>query len=123
MNEQFLLNRYATACQADQNAALLRRLEHMSDNMLLRIIKEPSEIGSLSAPAAMSPSTPEEQVLLKRYATACQAETVRNAALRILRARMEHMSDNMLLRTIKELSEIGNLSAPVAVSPSTPHRR
>jgi hypothetical protein len=130
--EQFLLKRYATACQAEtvRNAALRSlgaRLEHMSDNMLLRTIKELSEIGNLSAPAAVSPSTPhhrraEEQFLLKQYTTACQAETVRNAALRILRARLEHMSDNMLLRTIKELS-VGNLSAPAAVSPSTPHRR
>ena len=51
----------------------------------------------------------KEQFLLNRYVAASQAESNRNLALRILFNRMEKMSDNMLLRTIRHLSEIGAL--------------
>jgi hypothetical protein len=57
----------------------------------------------------------KEQFLLNRFLAASQAESNRNLALRILFNRMEHMSDNMLLKTIKELSEIGALDMSVVM--------
>jgi hypothetical protein len=49
----------------------------------------------------------KEQFLLNRYAAASQAEKNRNLALQILFNRMERMSDKMLLKTVRVLSEIG----------------
>jgi len=65
----------------------------------------------------------EEQLLLNRYAAACEAAAVLNAALQVLGARLDGMSDNALLKTITVLSNISNLSPPDAVLPSTPHHR
>jgi hypothetical protein len=48
----------------------------------------------------------KEQFLSNKYVAASQAENVRNLGLRILSSRLEAMSDNMLLKTIRELSEI-----------------
>ena len=49
----------------------------------------------------------KEQFLLNRYVAASQAEKNRNLALQILFNRMERMSDKMLLRTVRVLSDIG----------------
>ena len=49
----------------------------------------------------------KEQFLLDRLVAASQAENTRNLGLQILFNRMEHMSDKMLLKTIRILSEIG----------------
>jgi hypothetical protein len=49
----------------------------------------------------------KEQFLLDRLIAASQAENTRNLGLQILFNRMEHMSDKMLLKTIRMLSEIG----------------
>jgi hypothetical protein len=51
----------------------------------------------------------KEQFLLDRLVAASQAENTRNLGLQILFNRMEHMSDKMLLKTIRMLSEIGAL--------------
>ena len=51
----------------------------------------------------------KEQFLLNRLVAASQAENTRNLGLQILFNRMEHMSDKMLLKTIRMLSEIGSL--------------
>jgi len=48
-----------------------------------------------------------DQFRLNRMGASSQAEDDRELALQILCNRMEGMSDNMLLRTIKELGEIG----------------
>ena len=49
----------------------------------------------------------KEQFLINRLAAASQAETNRNLGLQILFNRMKHMSDKMLLKTIRMLGEIG----------------
>ena len=49
----------------------------------------------------------KEQFLLDRLVAASQAENTRNLGLQILFNRMEHMSDKMLLKSIRMLSEIG----------------
>lgn len=49
----------------------------------------------------------KEQFLLNRLVSASQAENTRGLGLQILRNRMEHMSDNMLVKTIKQLSKMG----------------
>ena len=49
----------------------------------------------------------KEQFLLNRLVAASQAENTRNLGLQILFTRMERMSDKMLLRTLRVLSEIG----------------
>ena len=49
----------------------------------------------------------KEHFLLNRYVAASQAEKNRNLALQILFNRMERMSDKMLLKTVRVLSEIG----------------
>ena len=49
----------------------------------------------------------KEQFLLDRLVAASQAENTRNLGLQILFNRVEHMSDKMLLKTIRMLSEIG----------------
>jgi hypothetical protein len=51
----------------------------------------------------------KEEFLLNRYVSGSQAANIKNRGLQILFNRMERMSDNMLLKTIKELSEIGAL--------------
>ena len=59
-----------------------------------------------------------DQFRLNRMDASSQAENDRDLALQILSIRMESMSDNMLLRTIRELSEIGALElAAVAGTP------
>src|ERR1700756_1038367 len=47
------------------------------------------------------------QFLLNRYVAASQAEKNRKLALQILFNRMERMSDKMLLKIVRALSEIG----------------
>jgi hypothetical protein len=70
----------------------------------------------------------KEQLLLNRYAAACEAAAVLNAAFQVVAARLDGMPVNMLLRTITLLreisdeSEISNLSPPDAVPSSTPHQ-
>jgi len=49
----------------------------------------------------------KEQFLLTRYNAANQSEKVRQLGFELLFERMQHMSDNMLLRTLRELSEMG----------------
>ena len=49
----------------------------------------------------------KEQFLLNRYVAASQAEKNRCLALQILFNQMERMSDKMLLKTVRVLSEIG----------------
>jgi hypothetical protein len=51
----------------------------------------------------------KEQFLSNRDVATSKAENNRNQALRILFNRMDRMSDNGLLKTIKDLSEIGAL--------------
>ena len=47
----------------------------------------------------------KEQFLLNRLVAASQAENTRNLGLQILFNRMEHMSDKMLLKTIRKLGK------------------
>ena len=49
----------------------------------------------------------KEDFLLHKYIAGLQAENIKNRWLQILFNRMERMSDNMLLKTIRELSESG----------------
>jgi hypothetical protein len=49
----------------------------------------------------------KEQFLLNRLVAASQAENTRKLALQFLFNRMERMSDKMLLKTVRVLSEIG----------------
>jgi hypothetical protein len=49
----------------------------------------------------------KEQFLLMRLVASSQAENTRNLGLQILFNRMERMSDKMLLKTVRVLSEIG----------------
>ena len=49
----------------------------------------------------------KEHFLLNRYVAASQAEKNRNLALQTLFNQMERMSDKMLLKTVRVLSEIG----------------
>ena len=49
----------------------------------------------------------KEQVLLNRYVAASQAENNRKLALQTLFNRLEHMSDKMLLKTIRKLGKMG----------------
>jgi hypothetical protein len=65
----------------------------------------------------------KEQFLLNRFLAASQAESNRNLALRILFGRMEQMSDAMLLKTIKKLSEIGALDMSVVMGVQMPGNR
>jgi hypothetical protein len=65
----------------------------------------------------------KEQFLLNRFLAASQAENNRNLALRILFNRMEQMSDAMLVKTIKELSEIGALDMSVVMGVQVPGNR
>jgi hypothetical protein len=51
----------------------------------------------------------KEEFLLNRYIVGLQAENIKHRWLQILFNRMERMSDEMLLKTIRELSESGAL--------------
>ena len=51
----------------------------------------------------------KEEFLLHKYIAGLQAENIKNRWLQILFNRMGRMSDNMLLKTIRELSESGAL--------------
>jgi hypothetical protein len=51
----------------------------------------------------------KEEYLLNRYIAGLHAENIKNRWLQILFNRMGRMSDNMLLKTIRELSESGAL--------------
>src|SRR6516162_1068492 len=51
----------------------------------------------------------KEDFLLNRYIVGLQAESIKHRWLQILFNRMERMSDEMLLKTIRELSESGAL--------------
>ena len=62
----------------------------------------------------------KEQFLLNRLVAASQAENTRKLALQILFNRMERMSDKILLKTIRMLSEIGALDlTAIAGTPVT----
>jgi hypothetical protein len=65
----------------------------------------------------------KEQFLLNRYVAASQAENNRNLGLQILFNRMEHMSDKMLLKTIKVLSEMGALDLTAVTGTPVPGGR
>jgi hypothetical protein len=49
-----------------------------------------------------------------------QAENIKNRGLQIIFNRMERMSDNMLLKTIRELSESGALEKAAIIGIPTP---
>ena len=51
----------------------------------------------------------KEEFLLNRYIAGLQAENIKSRWLQILFNRMQRMSDNSLLKTIRELSESGAL--------------
>jgi hypothetical protein len=65
----------------------------------------------------------KEQFLINRLVAASQAETNRNLALQILFNRMEHMSDKMLVKTIRVLGEIGALDLTALTGTSVPGGR
>ena len=50
----------------------------------------------------------QEEFLLSRYIAGLQAENIRTRGIQILFNRMERMSDDMLLKTIRELSTAGH---------------
>ena len=62
----------------------------------------------------------KEQFLLNRLVAASQAENTRYLALQILFNRIEHMSDKMLLKTVRVLSEIGALDLAAVTGTSVP---
>jgi hypothetical protein len=64
-----------------------------------------------------------KEQLLKGYVSTSQAENNRNQALRILSNRMARMPDDMLLNTIRELSEIGALDMTAATETLVPGGR
>src|SRR5260370_36145281 len=64
-----------------------------------------------------------DQFLINRLVAASQAETNRNLGLQVLFNRMEHMSDKMLLKTIKVLSEIGALDLTALTGTPVPGGR
>ena len=65
----------------------------------------------------------KEQFLINRLVAASQAETNRNLALQILFNRMEHMSDKMLVKTIRVLGEIGALDLTALTGTPVPGGR
>ena len=65
----------------------------------------------------------KEQFLINRLVAASQAETNRNLGLQVLFNRMEHMSDKMLLKTIKVLSEMGALDLTALTGTPVPGGR
>jgi hypothetical protein len=65
----------------------------------------------------------KEQFLLNRLVAASQAENTRNLGLQILFNRMEHMSDKLLLKTIRMLSEIGALDLTALTGTPVPGGR
>jgi hypothetical protein len=62
----------------------------------------------------------KEQFLLTRYLAALQVENNRKLGLQILFKRMEHMPDNILLRAIKKLSDIGALELTAVTGTTVP---
>src|SRR3974377_1473653 len=62
----------------------------------------------------------KEQFLLNRLVAATQAENTRYLALQILFNRIEHMSDKMLLKTVRVLSEIGALDLTAVTGTTVP---
>jgi hypothetical protein len=65
----------------------------------------------------------KEQFLLNRLVAASQAENTRNLGLQILRNRMDHMSDSMLLKTLKVLNEAGALDLTAIMGVQMPGGR
>jgi hypothetical protein len=61
------------------------------------------------AQASASFGALKEEFLLNRYIAGLQAENIKKRGLQILFNRMERMSSNMLLKTIRELSGSGAL--------------
>jgi hypothetical protein len=61
------------------------------------------------AQASSSFGALKEEFLLSRYIAGLQAENIKNRGLQIIFNRMQGMSDNMLLKTVRELSESGAL--------------
>jgi hypothetical protein len=61
----------------------------------------------------------KEEFLLKRYIARLQAENIKNQGHQILSNRMERMSDNMVLKTIK-LSESTALEMAAIIDIPTP---
>jgi hypothetical protein len=62
----------------------------------------------------------KEQFLLTRYLAALQAENNRKLGLQILFKRVERMSDKMLLKTVRVLSDIGALDLTAVTGTSVP---
>jgi hypothetical protein len=62
----------------------------------------------------------KDEFRLNRMVASSQAEDNRDLALQMLSIRMDDMSDNMLLRTIKELSEIGALELAAVTGTPVP---
>ena len=56
----------------------------------------------------------KEEFLLSRYIAGLQAENIKTRGVQILFNRMERMSDDMLLKTIRELSESGALEMGIS---------
>jgi hypothetical protein len=56
----------------------------------------------------------KEEFLLNKYITGLQAENIKARWIQILFNRMECMSDYMLLKTIRELSESGALETGIS---------
>ena len=65
----------------------------------------------------------KEHFLINRLVAASQAETNRNLGLQILFNRMEHMSDKMLVKTIRVLGEIGTLDLTALTGTPVPGGR
>jgi hypothetical protein len=62
----------------------------------------------------------KEQFLLNRLVAASQAENTRYLGLQILFNRIEHMSDKMLIKTVRVLSEIGALDLAAVTGTTVP---
>jgi len=62
----------------------------------------------------------KDEFRLNRMVASSQAEDNRDLALQILSIRMDDMSDNMLLRTIRELSEMGALELAAVTGTPVP---
>ena len=64
----------------------------------------------------------KDQFLLNRLVAASQAENTRNLGLQILFNRMEHMSDKMRLKTLRELDKSGALDLATITGRPIPGR-
>ena len=64
----------------------------------------------------------KDQFLLNRLVAASQAENTRNLGLQILFNRMEHMSDKMRLKTLRELDKSGALDLATITEKSIPRK-